>query len=63
MLVVEPLTSGLCGQNSTVRPTWQVRLKGAKACVQQSMPNHLQFDSEQSQGGGSGLGLIYAALV
>ena len=48
MLVVEPPTSGLCGQKSTVRPTWQVRLKGVKVCVQQSMPNHLQFDSEQS---------------
>ena len=36
MLGVEPQTSGLLGQNSTTRPTWQVRLQGVKVCAQKA---------------------------
>ena len=41
MLAIEPSTCGSLGQNSTTRPTWQVRLKGVKVCAQQNMTNHL----------------------
>ena len=47
MLGVEPPASGTWSQNSTTRPPRQVRLKGVKACVQQSMSNHVKFGSEQ----------------
>ena len=47
MLGFEPETSGLQGQNSGTRPTWQVRLEGVKVCAQQDMSSHLQLGSGQ----------------
>ena len=48
MLGVEPQTSGIRAQNSTARPTWQVRVKSVEICDQQSMPNHLPAGNWQS---------------
>ena len=45
MLRVETQTSSLRGQNSTARPTWQVRMKGVKGCAQRIVSSHLQFGS------------------
>ena len=38
MLGSDPLTSGLLGQSSTIRPPWQVSLEG-EACAQLTSTN------------------------
>ena len=45
MLGFQPETSGLGGQNSITRPTWQVIVEYVKVKAKQSMSSHLQFGS------------------